>query len=59
LRFIAFDLLSFGGEDVRLQPWYEPDEMLRANIPVEGVVWVIESQPACEGRSPRDRLARI
>ena len=46
LRFIAFDVLKVGGDDLRSRPWSERDEMLRRSVPVCDRVRVIESQPA-------------
>jgi ATP-dependent DNA ligase len=46
LKFVAFDLLIIGGEDLRLRPWVERDECLGAALPICEIVRLAESQPA-------------
>ena len=46
LRFVAFDVLAVGGQDVRPWAWEERDARLREALPVCGRIRVIASQPA-------------
>jgi ATP-dependent DNA ligase len=46
LRFVAFDLLAGGGDDVRALPWEERDARLREMLPVCERIRLAESQPA-------------
>jgi hypothetical protein len=46
LRFVAFDLLTIAGQDVRSTPWVERDERLRASLPTCETIRLVESQPA-------------
>jgi bifunctional non-homologous end joining protein LigD len=46
LRFVAFDLLAGGGDDVRALPWEERDALLRETLPVCDRIRLADSQPA-------------
>jgi ATP-dependent DNA ligase len=46
LRFVAFDLLAGGGDDVRALPWEERDARLRETLPVCERIRLAPSQPA-------------
>ena len=46
LRFVAFDLLTAAGEDVRPRPWEERDARLRETLPVCERIRLAASEPA-------------
>jgi ATP-dependent DNA ligase len=46
LRYVAFDVLEVGGEDVRVRPWEERGTWLRETLPVCDRIRPVESQPA-------------
>jgi hypothetical protein len=46
LRFVGFDALRLGGEDLCMRPWRERDERLRDALPICDRVRAISSQPA-------------
>jgi ATP-dependent DNA ligase len=46
LRFVGFDLLALGGEDLRGRPWSERDLRLTEALPASGLIGRAESLPA-------------
>jgi ATP-dependent DNA ligase len=46
LRFVAFDLLQLGGDDLRRQPWRDRDQQLREALPASEHIRSIHSLPA-------------
>lgn len=46
LRFVGFDVLALGGEDLRGRPWTERNARLTEALPVSGLVRRTESLPA-------------
>jgi ATP-dependent DNA ligase len=46
LRFVGFDVLALGGEDLRGQPWTERNSRLAEALPVSDRVRRVESLPA-------------
>ena len=46
LRFVAFDLLSVAGEDIRARSWRERDAQLRDILPVSDRIRMVSSQTA-------------
>ena len=46
LRFVAFDLLSVAGEDIRARSWRERDAHLRDTLPISDRIRMISSQSA-------------
>jgi ATP-dependent DNA ligase len=46
LRFVGFDLLALGGEDLRGRPWSERDLRLTEALPTSGLIRRVESLPA-------------
>lgn len=46
LRFVGFDALRLGGQDLCVRPWRERDERLRDALPICDRVRAISSQPA-------------
>jgi ATP-dependent DNA ligase len=46
LRFVGFDLLALGGEDLRGRPWSERDSRLTEALPASGLIRRIKSVPA-------------
>jgi bifunctional non-homologous end joining protein LigD len=46
LRFVGFDVLALGGEDLRGRPWTERNSRLTDALPVSGPVRRVESLPA-------------
>jgi bifunctional non-homologous end joining protein LigD len=46
LRFVGFDVLAVGGEDLRRRPWTERNSMLTEALPASGLVRGTESLPA-------------
>jgi ATP dependent DNA ligase domain len=46
LRFVGFDVLAHGGEDLRGRPWTERNSRLTDALPVSGPVRRVESLPA-------------
>jgi ATP-dependent DNA ligase len=46
LRFVGFDVLALGGEDLRGRPWTERNLRLSEALPLSGAVRRVESLPA-------------
>jgi bifunctional non-homologous end joining protein LigD len=46
LRFVGFDLLALGGEDLRDRPWSKRDLLLSEALPASGLIRRVESLPA-------------
>lgn len=48
LRFVAFDVLELGGEDVRTRPWRERDLRLSEALPRSRLIRRVKSVPATQ-----------
>jgi bifunctional non-homologous end joining protein LigD len=46
LRYVAFDLLTSDGQEIRDRAWRDRDELLRQAIPQSRLLCVIDSRPA-------------
>jgi bifunctional non-homologous end joining protein LigD len=55
LRFVGFDVLALGGEDLRGRPWTERNSRLTEALPVSDRVRQVESLPA----SPKGHAAIV